>query len=141
MRDKSKALIERIRKSSAKPKFDVSYFAAIAQDVADEGPQAFVEEVGRLFDPAKKAKAPSTRSKHPLAHDFMVAKDRTYFTKLSDFANAVVEFAQQKYGDSHKVPKKKRSLDRLLDAYSALMSPDELKSLLHAVGEKYARTK
>jgi len=137
MNPKTLQLIERIRSSRAKPKFDASYFGALAEDVLALGKQGFVEEVQRLMAPSSKKSTNSTAD-HPLRSFFEVAQGRTRFATRRDFVDAIVDEAIQRHGPAFKLPSRKRTMPGLLNEYSARLTTEELKSLLVDVSSRHA---
>ena len=138
MQAKSVKLVDRIKRSRAKPSIDETYFAALIEDVQRMGGDKVLEEIRNQLKPSRES---SGRAVHPLTEMFLQAQARTYFRDRASFINAVIEFAVEARGSKLELRKKDRSLPRLLTEYSRLMPQDELEALINRVAAKYAHSR
>ncbi|MEN0068571.1 MAG: hypothetical protein AAGA48_41020 [Myxococcota bacterium] len=139
MQSKTRQLVDRVRTSRAKPKFDVSYFEALALDVERMGKTAFLEEIKTLFSPPKRTS--SSTAAHPLSNDFLVARERTRFKTRRQFIDAVVSDAVRQHGEKMSLTTRERTMPKLLETYSAHLSGPALRSLLNDVAAKHAHSR
>ena len=153
MRAKSQAIIEKLKKSRAQPKIGRDHFEALADDLNELGKEEFLAAIESGFAPRKATSSVARKSAkakpkqgsvpevaagpHPLEGLFMVALRRTGL-KRPEFADRLIETANELGGVSLNPPKSKRSVTKLLPLLEDALGGDKkLTEAIRTTGERY----
>ncbi len=138
MQSKSVEVVNRVKRSRSKPPVDETYFAALFHDVRKLGEQEVLGQIQAILRPQ-----PAKRSLqlHPLTNKARRAQARTFFRARREFIDAIVNHLIATRGGEFQLRKKDRSLPRLLEIYSRLMSADELEKAIDQVAAKHAHSR